>query len=724
MSVPEPAGTVSPTSVRRDLMRRDGVAVLLETSEGGIPRVLHWGRDLGPLSEAEQAAVASATAPRVPRNALDAPWPLTLLPGQADGWLGRPGLAAHRGGRILHPRWRVRNADVGPHRAAFEADDIELGIALTIELNLRPGGLLGVRHTLRNAGGAGLEVERLEALLPLPDTAAELLDLTGRWAKERVPQRAPLHFGAWVRESRRGRTGHDATLVLYAGGASFTNRTGQLWGVHVATSGNHVHAIEKLPEGAGGASAVLGGGELLEAGEIVLGAGEVYTSPWVYFTCSDTGLDGAAARFHDHLRSRTGHPRSPRPLVLNTWEAVYLDQDEAKLLELASRAAAVGVERFVLDDGWFHGRRTVRAGLGDWWVDRTVWPEGLGRLAAHVHDLGMQLGLWFEPEMANPDSDLLRHHPDWVLAAPGRWPRTARHQVVLDLARPEVADHLFDSIASLVREYGVEFLKWDHNRDIHEPVHAGRGGVHRQTVALYALLDRVRAAFPGLEIESCASGGARIDLGILEHTDRVWVSDNNDPLERQRIQRWTGQLIPLELQGSHVGPPRAHTTGRRTSTQFRALTALLGHAGIEWDLTQCAPAELKLLSAWSRLYRELRPLLHRGRLVHPDHADDDVILTGVVAQDQARAVFLYARLDTAVAAVGERIHLSGLRDDAVYDVRVRRDLGEVPTMDRTAPGWMSTHVRLSGRVLDEIGLAAPQLMPQEAMLLDVMAVEP
>ncbi|UNX53233.1 alpha-galactosidase [Georgenia sp. TF02-10] len=722
MSAPEVLGPHRLVGPHRDLLRRDGVSVLLETAGESLPRVLHWGADLGRLSEQALAAAAAVTLPAVPRNALDTPWPLSLLPGQADGWLGRPGLAAHRGGTVLYPRWVTRSIDVGAHHVTVDADDTELGIALTTELELRPGGLLRARHTLGNTGGTGLAVERLEVLLPLPDLAGEVLDLTGRWAKERVPQRAALQFGARVRESRRGRTGHDAALVLYAGTPSFTDGAGRLWGVHVATSGNHVHAVERLPEGAGGSAAVLGGGELLEAGEVLLGADETYTSPWVYFAYSDAGLDGAAARFHDHLRSRPTHPTAPRPLVLNTWEAVYLNHDEAKLLDLADRAAAIGVERFVLDDGWFHGRRTERSGLGDWWVDGAVWPRGLGRLADRVRDLGMELGLWVEPEMANPDSELLRRHPDWALAAPGRWPRTARHQVVLNLARPEVSSYLFEAIATLVRDYGIAYLKWDHNRDVHEPVHEGRGGVHRQTLALYALLDRLRATFPGLEIESCASGGARIDLGILEHTDRVWTSDNNDPLERQRIQRWTSQLIPLELQGAHVGPPQAHTTGRRTSLQFRALTALLGHAGIEWDITGCTNEELGVLRAWAGLYRELRPLLHTGRLVRPDHADEDAVLTGVVGADQRRAVFLYARLDTAVAAGGERIRLTGLREDALYEVRVRRDLGEVPTMDRVPPPWMAEPLLVPGRVLAELGLAAPQLLPQEAMLLDLSAV--
>ena len=702
-------------------LRRDGVGVVVESGPG-LPRVLHWGADLGPVTGDALAELVRGIEPGVPRNALDAPWPFPLVPGQPDGWLGRPGFAAHRDGAVLYPRWRTRTFEATDHAWWCEADDPDSGLALRCGLELRPGGALVVRHRLRNTGTGWVWVERLHVTLPLPDAATEVLDLTGRWSKERTPQRAPLRFGSWVRESRRGRTGHDATLVLYAGTAGFTNRTGAVWGVHVAVSGNHVHAVERLPEGAGGAAAVLGGGELLEPGEIGLAPGEEYATPEVWFVWSDSGLDGAAHRFHTALRARSRHPRTPRPLVLNTWEAVYSNHDHEKLFALARRAAEIGVERFVLDDGWFTGRAgTDRRGLGDWFVDPVTWPEGLGPLVRHVRELGMQFGLWVEPEMANPDSELLRRHPDWVLGTPGRQLRTARHQVAIDLARPEVADYLFDRIAALVEEYDIDYLKWDHNRDIHEPVHAGIGGVHRQTRAVYALMDRLRARFPRLEIESCSSGGGRVDLGILSRTDRIWVSDTNDPTERQRIQRWTSQLVPLELQGTHIGPPYAHTTGRYASLRFRALTALFGHAGIEWDVTECTDDEVATLQAWAALYRQLRPLLHTGRLVHPDHGDENVVVTGVVAEDTRHAVYLYARLDTSVAANGERLRLDGLDDSLSYQVRVRTDLGEVPTMGVALPQWIHKGVTLPGRVLRTVGLAVPQLPPSEAMLIEATA---
>jgi alpha-galactosidase len=398
-------------------------------------------------------------------------------------------------------------------------------------------------------------VNELSCALPIPAHATELLDLSGRWCRERHPQRHPLPLGSWVRESRRGRTGHDATLGLLAGTPGFGSRHGEVWAVHVAWSGNHLSYAERWPSGEG----VLGGGELLLPGEVELAPGEEYATPWVYAAWSPRGLDGVAAAFHGHLRARPGHPGPdrPRPVVLNTWEAVYFDHDLDRLKALADTAAELGVERFVLDDGWFRHRRDDTAGLGDWYVDETVWPQGLAPLVGHVRALGMQFGLWVEPEMVNPDSDLFRAHPDWVLQTGGRLPPAARNQQVLDLANPDAFEHVRSRLDALLSEYDIAYLKWDHNRDLVDAGHQGRAGVHAQTLAVYRLLDELRAAHPGVEIESCSSGGARVDLGILERTDRVWASDCNDALERQAIQRWTGLLLPPELIGTHVGPPRS-----------------------------------------------------------------------------------------------------------------------------------------------------------------------
>jgi len=710
------------------LLRAAGTAVLLDRlldrHGPGLPQVLHWGRDPGPLTPDELSVLAGNLSAGVGHNSPDEEFRLSLLPAESDGWAGRPGLSGHRDGAASFPRFTVTDVvqNSGPDgatelviRAADEAD----GVGLTCWLRLEPSGVLRLRHEVTNTGSGQYTVNEVNALLPVPDQATELLDLTGRWCRERSPQRQPFHQGARVRESRRGRTGHDATLLLAAGTAGFGFRSGQVWAVHAAWSGNHLHFAERLPGGAGpGGDRVIGAGELLLPGEIRLEPGASYRSPWLVFVWSDQGLDGVCARLHRWLRARPGHPRRPRPLVLNTWEAVYFRHDLATLVKLAEQAAAIGVERFVLDDGWFLGRRNDTAGLGDWFVDPAVWPGGLKPLADRVRELGLEFGLWVEPEMANPDSNLVREHPDWLLTAPGRWPTLSRHQLVVDVANPAVFDYLLGRLDTLVGELDVAYLKWDHNRDLLESVHAGHPGVHQQTAAVYRLLDELRARHPALEIESCSSGGARVDLGILERTDRVWASDTNDPIERQPIQRWTTSLIPPELIGAHVGPPVAHTTGRATDLSFRCATALFGHAGIEWDVTTCSEAELSQLAAWAGLYRELRPLLHSGDVIRADQVEEGTWLHGVVAADRSEAVFCYLRLETSPSAVGGRIRLPGLDPETRYELR-RRDEGGFPRISQiTLPNWWGPgRTAARGAVLEQIGLPAPLLTPAQAVVL-------
>ncbi|WP_345713459.1 alpha-galactosidase, partial [Kineococcus glutinatus] len=527
---------------------------------------------------------------------------------------------------------------------------------------------------------------------------------------------------------------HEGYRVLVAGTPGFGFRHGEVWGVHVAWSGNPVYLVEHLPEGAATASSVLGGGEHLAPGEVRLAAGESYTTPEVLYVHSTAGLDGLSARLHERLRARPQHPRTPRPVVLNTWEAVYFDHDLATLTALADTAARIGVERFVLDDGWFGARRDDRTGLGDWYVSQDVWPQGLNPLFDHVRALGMQVGLWVEPEMVNPDSDLARAHPDWVLTPEAPLWRT---QHVLDLAHPAAWEHLLERLDALVTEFGVDFLKWDHNRDLHVAEHrradgTAAPGVHAQTVALYALLDELRRRHPGLEVESCASGGARVDLGILQRTDRIWASDTNDALERQQIQRWTALLVPPELTGAHVGPPEAHSTHRHLALQFRCATALFGHAGIEWDVTTCSPAELEVLSRWTALYKELRPLLHSGRVVRADEVDPGALLHGVVAADAGEAVFCWARLATAADAQPGRVRLPGLDPAARYAVRVRTELGEPSVLQGAPPPWPARAggaaggaqdgggLVLTGAALGALGLPMPLLNPGAALLLHLV----
>lgn len=707
-------------------LRGQNACVLVELSHP-VPRILHWGRNLGELSTDELDAVRHSSIPSATHNSTDDPRHFTVLATEADAWSGTPGFTGHLRDGSAFPRFVLSDHSFDRTSMSLQLtlSDQASGLTATLTYRLDRHDILAVDMSISADAAAAIpyDLTAVTALLPLPERAVECVDFTGKWARERSPLRSPILPGTRLRESRRGRPSLDSPYLLMAATAAFGFRHGEVWAVHLGWSGNQRFLVEQLPEGAGVHRSVLGAGELLLPGEVVLNPGDSYDSPTAYFAWSDAGMDGIANAFHAKLRSLPGRRTTPRPLTLNTWEAVYFNQDLQTLHRLIDRAARVGVERIVLDDGWFAGRRDDTGGLGDWYVDKDVWPDGLWPLVDAVRDKGMQFGLWFEPEMVNPRSRLAADHPDWLLApVEGEGP-AIRHQYALNLADDEAWHYVLERIDSIVTEYQLDYLKWDHNRELHEAALRrahGRAGVRAQTLALYQLIDTLRNRHPGLEIESCASGGGRIDLGILQRTDRVWASDCNDPVERQSIQRWTAQLIPLEFIGTHLGAARAHTTGRVTPLSFRLATALFGHAGIETDLTACSDNELNTIAEWAELYKELRGLLHSGRLVRADLADEATLLDGVVAQNGTEALYTWARLTTSNPVQAGRVRLPGLDPTRRYRFRVRGDVG-VASLHEKAPVWLeSAHhdgFVVSGAIATEIGLPMPTLNPQQAMLL-------
>jgi len=704
-----------------------GTTLCFGLADGAAPSLSYWGRTPdGDLAAFADALAATEDGGKT-HSGPDAPRRVPLVPGQAESWPGTPGLEARRGIRAVFPRLVLETSESAtPSGVTMLLVDADEGLRLELGYDLDAHGVLRVVGELQNTGDEPLVLDALRLRLPVPGRAAELLDFTGRWGAERHPQRSLLTDGTRRRAARHGRPGHDSPTLLVVGVPGFGFRHGEVWAMHLAWSGDSEYLVERLSTGAGVLGSMLGGGENLMAGEISLAPGESYRTPDAVFVRSDDGLDGLSAQLHASLRARAAHPSRPRPLVLNTWEAVFFTQAIEPLTRLAETAASVGVERFVLDDGWFEGRRNSSAGLGDWFVDATVWPEGLAPLAQRVRALGMDFGLWFEPEMVNPGSRLEREHPDWMLAPAAGYGPSWRHQQVLNLAHPEASAYLLDRIDALVTELDIAFIKWDHNRDLAEPVdrRTGRAGAHAQVLALYALLDELRTRHPRLEIESCASGGGRVDLGILDRVQRVWASDSNDPVARQSIQRWTGLLLPPELVGSHVGPKRAHTTGRETDLSFRMITALFGHPGIEWDITTCTEAELATLRTWADYHRAHRDLIATGTTVRADGLPDATLLHGVVSPDLSRALYAWVQLDGAAQAGAQRIPLPGLDPARSYRVELAEPFGRAARQGIGDPAWtQSAGVgEFPGSMLTDAGLPLPLLGPGQAVLLEVSGV--
>ncbi len=713
-------------------LRRGGTSVVVRTDRTVLPCVVHWGPDLGDVGEPDLAGLTDALAMPLGDSAVLSQEAVAILPQHSSGWIGRPGLMGSRSGTA----WSVSFDNVahaldeaggdawpdgipGSVRLRSVASDSAAALEVSTELELLPSGLVRVRAAVRNVGTAPYEVGRLEPALPVPCEAGELLDMAGRHTHERVPQRRAFDVGQWVRESWGGRPGHESATVLCAGRAGFGWRSGRVWGVHLAYSGNQVLSAEHSLTG----WRLLRGGELLLPGEVRLAPGEQYSSPWLMGSWGE-GLDEFSARFHRHLRSRPQHPKHPRPVLLNTWEAVYFDMRADKLVALAERAAEVGIERFVLDDGWFRHRRDDHAGLGDWFVDEGVWgPEGMHPLVDRVHDLGLEFGLWFEPEMVNLDSDLARAHPEWIFQTEHGPGIHSRYQHVLDLGQPDAYADVLERMSSLVAEYDIAYIKWDHNRALVDAGHAPEGtpGVHVQTQAVYRLMDELKARHPGLEIESCCGGGGRLDLGIIDHTDRVWVSDCIDAHERQRLVRWTGLTLPPEIMGTHVGSGSDHSTHRAHGLTFRAGTAIWGHMGVEWDLATASPEDRAALAEWIAFHKEVRGLLHTGEAVHADVANPVLVLEGVVAQDRADALYRLAAIEHTLTWPPGRVTLPGLDPDRRYRVTAQAP-GAAAAQHANAPGWGTSGVVLAGRVLAEVGLQAPLLDPDHLVLLRAQEV--
>lgn len=720
------------------------VSVIVLQDDDRLPVILHWGA-LIDATDAELASFAEAEERPGLSGISDLPYRPSVLPEHSAGWFGRQGVELHRAGAVWAPRFAVRSITLdgteigtGVTQAStgllvVSAEDEWGQIGVMAEIDLTSDGLLRMRVEVRNAAAPGGDLLDLQAVTPaltIPTRADEVLDFSGRWAHERIPQRREIVQGVHSRQSRRGRTGLDATTVMAAGVKGFSAGHGEVWLCHVGFSGGHEHALERSD-----GHLAFRGGEVLLPGEVRLAAGETYTSPWI-FGSYGIGLDSASARFHNHVRATSRASRRPRPATLNVWEAVYFEQDHGVITALAEQAADLGIERFVLDDGWFLGRKNDRAGLGDWSPDPGAWPDGLRPLADRVRELGMEFGLWVEPEMVNEDSDLARAHPDWILRARPELPPLFRFQQVLDLTNPDAYAHILGVLDGLVSDIGVAYLKWDHNRDLIEAGHPGTGtaAVHEQTLALYRLIDELRERHPELEIESCASGGGRVDLGILERTDRVHPSDSHDPVDRFHMLRWTGLLVPPEMLGSHVASAVSSTTGRTHDLHLRCAVAFLGHFGIEWDIRGITQQERDTLREWIAVYRRLRDVIQTGRQVAGGEFDPAApTMRGVVAHDATEGLYTIITPPTT-ADTRLRVRFPGLDDRRRYRLTVSRPESVGPPWQvgewlRDAPTIASeidepnAGTVYSGSMLSAVGLEFPTFHPDRAAVVHLRAVD-
>jgi len=685
-------------------------SLLIEVVNGALV-LRHWGAPI--LGENHDIALASRVS--IANSSWDEPQLPGLMRESSRGFLGRGSLSGHRNGKAWSTKFEVTDFHHQGNHCAVTLRDFHAELEVSVTFDLDVFGVLIQKATVTNIGNSDYVLNEFIHWLPLPQEATQTLDFAGRWSNERQPQRRDIQIGTWVRESREGRSGHNFSIADIALSAQTSFQSGSAWATSIAWSGNSHYLVERGFDG----QQSIGAGELLLPGEVILSAQQSYEAPALHATYSNQGLDGISAAFHAHLRARATHPKRPRPLTLNMWEALYFDHNEAKIRELVDVASEVGIERVVLDDGWFHSRRNDRAGLGDWVIDPAVWPNGLTPIIEYINSKGIEFGLWFEGEMVNPDSDLYRAHPEWILHEGDRVPPLWRHQLVLDLAHEDAYEHVLEQTSAVLAAHNIAYIKWDHNRVLVDAGHLGVAGVRGQTQAIYRLFAELKKRHPGLEIESCASGGARIDLGVIDYVDRFWTSDNNDALERQTIQRWTSQVIPPELLGTHIGPTHGHQTGRTLELSMRAITALFGHAGIEWNITEATTQERANLATWAKYYKDNRALLHSGKSVRVDYPDEHGYLYGVISADTKKSIFAYVQLTPTVTVHPAALKFVGLDATASYSIKAVYPAGKPRFMLVTPPQWMDG-ITMSGSALATIGVSAPILAPANAVLIEIV----
>lgn len=672
-----------------------GCTAIWEVSSTEAPLWRYWGPR---LPEGTGPGPGLRDTRPLPSFTTDFDQPLSLFPGVGLGWFGQSAALAHRAGRDWASAITACTIEQPDDSClVFTLDDAVTHQCICITARLDPeSDVLSLRTSLTNKSEDCLDIQWLASgTVPLPPDAHTVRSFGGRHNAEFVPIEDSLTRSLWRRENRRGLTSHDVVP-----GAVVFCADGTAYGAQLAWSGNHAQQIDWIDDGRFQWQM----GEWLAPGEVRLDAGETIETPEMLVTCSHEGANGVAWNFHRAIRARLSWPggrMAARPVHLNTWEGFYFDHDEAALKDLASSAADLGIERFVLDDGWFQGRSDDHRALGDWWPDSAKYPKGLGPLAEHVTSLGMEFGLWVEPEMINPNSALFGAHPDWVLGIAGRPHITARNQLVLNMAHEGVADYLFDKIADLLATLPISYLKWDHNRDL---TAAGAQALYRQhLLASYGLMARLRAAFPHVEIEACAGGGGRIDAGIVRYAHRFWTSDCIDAVSRVAIQRGFLQFMPPELMGAHVGASPAHSTGRQQSMAFRAGVALPGHFGVELDVrTLSEPERAELRTAIAR-YKAMRGQLHETRVWQGEGPD------GLVWQahgSNADVLLIVTRTSPTSLRYPPHIRLDMLNDGRCYSV------------ERDGANAM----QLYGAWIARMGIPLPNMRGEEVLVYRVRAL--
>ena len=502
---------------------------------------------------------------------------------------------------------------------------------------------------------------------------SDIIHLDGAWARERHITRRRIVYGNQCVDSKCGASSayHNPFIAVCEKDAS--ENQGNVYGFSLVYSGNFTAGLELDAYNCGRAYIGINPFDF----EYLLEKGEVFQTPEAVLTYSSEGIGGMSRIYHRLYRTRLCRGKyrdTERFVLINNWEATYFDFDEDKIIDIAKKASEIGIDTMVLDDGWFGERTSDKAGLGDWYENPDRLPNGLKGLAEKVNSMGMRFGLWFEPEMVNPDSNLYRNHPDWVLHTKGRVSSLARNQLTLDLSRKDVCEYIIASLSSVLNKANIEYVKWDMNRYMTEVgsslLSAERQGevMHRYILGLYYVLETITKKFPNVLFESCASGGSRFDPGMLYYMPQTWTSDDTDAIERLKIQYGTSIVYPYSAMGAHVSVCPNHQVSRTTPFEMRCNVAMMGQFGFELDLNKCTENELETAKQAIKKYRELQGVFHRGecyRLKSPFETDLSVI--EFIGKDKKTVILCINSVSANPNSVDEFIRLEGLDIDACYE---------------------------------------------------------
>ena len=524
-----------------------------------------------------------------------------------------------------------------------------------------------LRNTrIHNISDSTIEIDSAySANLDIAKGNYDLIYFSGGWGREREFCRSEIQQGAKIDISNaRGGSGHTLNPFIMVSEHNADEDKGNVYGFSLIYSGNHSSMIEC--DQYGNIRVQQGINPFMF--KWTLEKGESFVTPQCVMCYSENGIGGLSRELNDVYRTnlcRSKWADKDRPILINNWEATYFDFDEDKLLSIAKRAKEAGVELFVLDDGWFGTRNDDFSGLGDWTVNYDKLPSGIDGLAKKINDIGLKLGLWFEPEMVNPDSDLYRAHPDWAISVPNRISSLSRNQLILDLSRDDVCDYIITAVSDVLKSANIEYVKWDMNRPMTDMPYEGYN--HKYTLGFYKIMDAITGAFPNILFEGCSGGGGRFDAGVLAYMPQIWTSDNSDAAARLKIQYATSMGYPVSAISAHVTAVPNHQNGRITSLKMRADTAYAGVFGYELDITKMSDTELAEIKKQVETDKKLRTLMRTGdfyRILSP--YETNYCSWEMVSKDKKEVFFYSAKIFSVANSHDIRIKLKGLDAEAKY----------------------------------------------------------